>query len=87
MMKKLLVWVLCLILSFSSVAVAEGATLMVSFVGMRADGQGNWLSEALTGSFELWQGDALLGTLAAGETMTLPTVGAMKLVPVADTMP
>lgn len=92
--KKGILWSLVMVLLCTVLpgAMAAQTTLSVSFNGLRATAEGQWLTEPLTGDFEVWSGDALLGTVTAnaqGSTETLPLASTedISLRPVMETMP
>ncbi len=92
--KQGLLWTLVMVLlcAMLPVAMADQTTLSVSFNGLRATAEGQWLTEPLTGDFEVWSGDSLLGTVTANaqggaEALTLSSIADITLRPVMDTMP
>lgn len=51
-----MLWTLVMVLlcTMLPVAMAAQTTLSVSFNGLRATSEGQWMTEPLTGTFEVW---------------------------------
>ena len=85
--------VLALLCAMAPAASAAQTTLSVSFSGLRATADGQWLTEPLTGVFEVWSGESLLGQVTANptdgseDTLTLSSTEQITLRPVMDAMP
>lgn len=91
--KKLLCGLLALmlLLSLAPAALAESTTtLRVDFTGMYATKDGDYQAVPLTGVFDVYQGDALAGSLSVSpdgrNTIALNGAGSVRLVPVMDTI-
>lgn len=72
-------------------ALAEATALKLEFTGMYATKDGEFKAVSLSGAFDIYQGDALLGQLNVtpeGEnTIALTGSDAVRLVPVMETIP
>ena len=93
-LKKLWTGLLCLMLcALPLTGLAAQTTLAVDLLGLRADAEGQWQTEKLSGTFEVWTGDTLLGTVNAnpedgrGASLLLQTTQNVYLKPVMDKMP
>lgn len=93
-LKKLWTGLLCLMLcALPLTGLAAQTTLAVNLLGLRADAEGQWQTEKLSGTFEVWTGDTLLGTVNAnpedgrGASLLLQTTQDVYLKPVMDKMP
>ena len=93
--KSGMLWALVMALLFAVLpaGLAAQTTLSVSFNGLRATADGQWLTEPLTGVFEVWSGETLLGQVTANptdgsaDTLALSTTEDISLRPVMDAMP
>ena len=82
---------LVLLTALPSAALAESTQLRVELYGLYANAEGGFDSVAVSGVFEVYQNDALVGTVEVtpeGEnTITLPDAENVRLAPVAGTYP
>ena len=93
--RKGMLWTLVMVLlcTMLPVAMAAQTTLSVSFNGLRATSEGQWMTEPLTGTFEVWSGTTLLGQVTAhpqdgsADTLALSSTEEITLRPVMETMP
>lgn len=93
--RKGMLWTLVMVLlcTMLPVAMAAQTTLSVSFNGLRATSEGQWMTEPLTGTFEVWSGTTLLGQVTAhpqdgsAYTLALSSTEEITLRPVMETMP
>ena len=71
--RKGMLWTLVMVLlcTMLPVTMAAQTTLSVSFNGLRATSEGQWMTEPLTGTFEVWSGTTLLGQVTARQKMQL----------------
>ena len=91
--RKGMLWTLVLVLlcTMLPVAMAAQTTLSVSFNGLRATSEGQWMTEPLTGTFEVWSGTTLLGQVAAhpqdgsADALALSSTEEITLRPVSYT--
>ena len=93
--RKGMLWTLVMVLlcTMLPVAMAAQTTLSVSFNGLRATSEGQWMTEPLTGTFEVWSGTTLLGQVTShpqdgsADTLALSSTEEITLRPVMETMP
>ncbi|MGN0745726.1 MAG: SdrD B-like domain-containing protein [Aristaeellaceae bacterium] len=90
--KMLVACLMCLALvGAAALSLAETTTLTVSLTGLWAQADGSWRTEALSGSFDVYQGDEALGRIEVSEQgsapITLRDAGSVTLIPDMDTMP
>ncbi|MGN0970325.1 MAG: SdrD B-like domain-containing protein, partial [Aristaeellaceae bacterium] len=90
--KMLVACLLCLaLLGAAALSLAETTTLTVSLTGLWAQGDGSWRTEALSGSFDVYQGGEALGRIdvtgQGSEPITLKDASSVTLIPDMDTMP
>ena len=93
--RKGMLWTLVMVLlcTMLPVTMAAQTTLSVSFNGLRATSEGQWMTEPLTGTFEVWSGTTLLGQVTAhpqdgsADALALSSTEEITLRPVMETMP
>ena len=89
--KKLLWGLLAMMILLAPAALAEETQLKVELYGLYATEDGNYQSVAASCTFEVYQNDALVGTVEVtpeGENIiTLPGAAEVRLAPVAGTYP
>lgn len=95
MMKRMLrvltgLMTVLLLVCMTGVAAASETTLQLTFIGMYANSDGSYTARNLTGSFDVYQDNAYLGTIHADENgcapMTLPNAENVLLVPAAKSV-
>ncbi len=78
---------LMLLMSCVPAALAEETSLQITLNALFATRDGAYVSRAAEGAFDVYQNDALLGRVNAGDTVVLPGSGAVRISPAEGSIP